>query len=1326
MNKRIISLLLCLVLMLGMLPLSALNISAAKATATSSSAYAKEIIIANSPDIDLFSENYDTAKTLVLKDGNYIIENTARIAEYKDGVLTLNNYDRGMIRAVGGDLTIKVVGENKINHNLLADNYKLYEDIKSRHGLISADGDITVIGDNKKTSSLAYVFDKNTDEKRLSSGMFFSGISFMYSKGDISLKNVSIKSEPIARTMFSFVIFACDTMNIENSEIKLKDSPKDLSFIRADIKAKNSTLDIDSTQLLAKKDGHEFIDCDLNICGIGGPVTFLNSKVVTDGAIRNTADLNSSNKIVIDNSDVTVKSGSVICPAISDEYLTDASGTSASVCNEYGIIIKNDSNVKVTGGNTSFGACERSILIEDSKVDVINERGYGFTFTNKSDGLRCDTSYYDESRENYWQEHYGKGLPKNKLVITGTSEVTTDTSYTPLGMYSCKIDLAPGGKVKFTTSSKNHLPLRMELGEDLKVEGATYGKLESGSDVIYIDGTTLTVTAADPVLEGEVKYNGYASYGSSLTANTDDLNTKNNTKLSYQWYRYKPASTKPSGLTHRPIPGSTPTISRPTAITRATATKIDGATEKTYRLTEADVGYYVFVKVTADGYDGSVNGAYTKIDKAVSFAAPILPTLKYSSGKITFTPEADQDYCWTRKAPDGSKDLLWPTDGEATNGSIDVTEGAGDVTFYVYTRKAATATTYAGYNIKATAVIVPRSASGTNSYITDVIYTDSGHNANIYIPVGKIFDLFYQTSPVGATEGHPTWKEVPISSAGSLITKITDDGKVLTIRAGEKVGETTVVAYKNEYERWFYGTDHSNDGRTINVTVFDPNDLTTIPITSRYTLYDIDIMVDETYEVDMEEIFDLPFVPDGANKYKFTYFTRTVYREETDKLLVGNTSEDDSISIDNNIITGVQAGSAKVYVFAMPDNTEPTDTNDRWIATFNINVSDKPEVTLDQIKLDQASLIMYVGDTMKLNAKKLPADATGELTWQSSDTTKLTVDESGNINALAEGKVDVTVKCDDVSATCRVEIKKTPCKTHTFKYIYQDANMHTAECTVCGYIATDAHDGVYIKKNETTHSKTCSKCTVPSGSTDAAHEWELDKVVSPAVGVKGSATYKCSVCDATKSEDIPALTEELEVPKVPEEDKKPEETTPPASSSKSDIFTDVPQGSYYKDAVSWAVDKNITNGMTETTFGPDGICTRAQAVTFLWRAAGSPETKSMLMPFTDVAAGSYYYKAVLWAVENGITNGTSPTTFSPDMNCTRAQIVTFLWRSQSSPKADETNPFTDVKSGAYYLDPVLWAVRAKVTNGMTDTTFGPDADCTRAQIVTFIYRALAK
>ena len=170
-------------------------------------------------------------------------------------------------------------------------------------------------------------------------------------------------------------------------------------------------------------------------------------------------------------------------------------------------------------------------------------------------------------------------------------------------------------------------------------------------------------------------------------------------------------------------------------------------------------------------------------------------------------------------------------------------------------------------------------------------------------------------------------------------------------------------------------------------------------------------------------------------------------------------------------------------------------------------------------------------------------------------------------------------------------------------------------------------------------------------------------------------------------------------------------------------FTDVAEGAYYADAVAWAIQNKVTSGVSATTFAPNASCTRGQMVTFLWKAAGSPEPKSLTTAFTDVKSGAYYEKAVAWAVENKVTTGTSATTFSPDATVTRGQSVTFLWKANNSPAAEGTSAFTDVAAGVYYAPAVAWAVEKGVTSGMSATTFAPNSNCTRAQIVTFLYRA---
>jgi hypothetical protein len=171
-------------------------------------------------------------------------------------------------------------------------------------------------------------------------------------------------------------------------------------------------------------------------------------------------------------------------------------------------------------------------------------------------------------------------------------------------------------------------------------------------------------------------------------------------------------------------------------------------------------------------------------------------------------------------------------------------------------------------------------------------------------------------------------------------------------------------------------------------------------------------------------------------------------------------------------------------------------------------------------------------------------------------------------------------------------------------------------------------------------------------------------------------------------------------------------------------FLDVNETQFYHDSVLWAVENGITNGVDETHFDPMGVCNRAQVVTLLWRAAGSPVRGRAENPFTDVPDGVWYADAVLWAVENGITNGVSADRFAPDEVCNRAQVVTFLHRAGGSPDPElEENPFSDVDQRSWYADPVLWALEKGVTTGASDTTFNPNGQCLRAQVVTFLYRA---
>ena len=327
--------------------------------------------------------------------------------------------------------------------------------------------------------------------------------------------------------------------------------------------------------------------------------------------------------------------------------------------------------------------------------------------------------------------------------------------------------------------------------------------------------------------------------------------------------------------------------------------------------------------------------------------------------------------------------------------------------------------------------------------------------------------------------------------------------------------------------------------------------------------------------------------------------------------------------------------------------------------------------------------------------------AWGEPTYEwADDNSKVTATRvcANDETHVETETVDVTVAT--TAATC----------TEAGKTVYTAEFENEAFETQTKTVAIDAlnHEWSEVKyvwaddNSNVTASRVCAR--------DAAHvETETVNTVYTVKTAATTAAEGVGVYTATfKNAAFAEQTKEVKIDKL-----VPTKT-----------FVDVKEGAFYKEAVDWAVAMGVTAGTDDTHFSPNADCTRGQVVTFLWRAAGSPEPTKTSHPFTDVKESAFYYKAMLWAVENGITNGTSATTFAPGATCTRGQVVAFLWRAKGQPKATvTTHKFTDVKTGAFYYDAMLWAVEKGITKGMSDTTFAPGRTCTRGQVVTFLYRA---
>ena len=839
--------------------------------------------------------------------------------------------------------------------------------------------------------------------------------------------------------------------------------------------------------------------------------------------------------------------------------------------------------------------------------------------------------------------------------------------------------------------------------------------------VTYSSGTHATV---DPSIGGAV-------YGQPINFSVSKLpQGLASSDLKYQWQRCIERGGQPNKYEWHDIEGETTSQYTPTEV------DMDRDLNETNTTIRA--------RITADGYYGELTSQPLRVEKAPNDILPSPPSLRISEPYDSITvvnPSPEQEYYLSTSPQEPTS---WSGAKHGTDEIIFKNLSPNQL-YYVFTRRLGTFTHMQGEKFNYSTCYL-----GENTHWQSFTMTPIQN-----MKVGEVQEVELSPIPEDANNftgvqhwytSHPS--AVEIYSDEGLTKKITSpDGADVAcnkvwIKAIQPANFVSISAEsqvgQHELRRAYRSINIADENGDYLVSYVSVRNVPTVAPGDTVTA---DVITDPAEASgDAIEWENSGSTPEGLDASKLKIETL----EGGKKIRI--TADEDA--------------ACGTYTYVPTEGSIITNT----FSPFSVTVGE-PEIPLSSITPTQKTLNLQRNAKAPLTAKKTPANASGDVEWESQNPDIATVDpETGEVTARQSGEATIRAKCNGlyadflvlvnhqhdygewISATADLHIRYcNSCEeyeqaAHTWKWVVDTPATSTTagkkheECTVCGAKrnenteipldlnktsgsgSTSTYERVYdIKVNSTKNgSVTASRKTACKG----------DSITLTAVPDKGYALDTIQVVDRKNNQIKLTEKDGKYTFTMPESDVTVSAAFKAAAPASENPFTDVPSGAYYEDAVIWAVKKDITSGTTATTFSPDGSCTRAQAVTFLWRAAGSPEPKSAAMPFADVPAGSYFEKAVLWAVENGITKGTSDTTFTPDASCTRAQIVTFLWRANGSHAVSGNSAFSDVAADAYYAAAVAWAEKNGVTGGIGGGLFGSDNTCTRAQIVTFLHRAM--